>query len=249
MSAERSAGSSSHRVTTFASAFATRARQSGGGLPHDRMGTVADVAAFGDVILLATPWEATPDALRPRVRSQGKTVIDCTNPLLPDLVGTRRWAPRPPPARRSRSSFPTAKVVKCFNTLGYTNFADPEFNGVKASMFYLRRRCGREAHRLGARQSARLRHDRCGPAIAVAVARGDGDALDHHGLQIRRQPALGVQAAAIAACVARERSLRACTGRAPQACRCVRETRSLRAHADLRAEGVAPCAMSRSTPC
>ena len=119
-------------------------RESGGGLPHDRMGTVADVASFGDVIILATPWDATPDALRAAGPLTGKTVIDCTNPLLPDLsglsIGTTTSA-----GEEVARLIPAARIVKCFNTLGYSNFAHPDFNGTKASMFY----CGDDA---GAKQ-------------------------------------------------------------------------------------------------
>ncbi len=112
----------------------------GGGLPSGRTGTVADVAAFGDVIVLATPWDATQDAVRASGDLTGKTLIDCTNPLLPDLSGlavgmstsageeVAKWAPG-------------ARVVKCFNTLGAENFADPVIASEKASMFY----CGDDA--------------------------------------------------------------------------------------------------------
>jgi predicted dinucleotide-binding enzyme len=118
--------------------------ESGGGLPHGRTGTVADVAAFGDVILLATPWDATPDALRAAGPLTGKTVIDCTNPLLADLsglsIGTTTSA-----GEEVAKLIPAAKVVKCFNTLGYTNLANPQFGGEKASMFF----CGDDS---GAKQ-------------------------------------------------------------------------------------------------
>ncbi len=70
----------------------------------------------------------------------GKTLIDCTNPLLPDLsglaIGTTTSA-----GEEVARLVPAAKVVKCFNTLGATNFADPTFNGEKASMFF----CGDDA--------------------------------------------------------------------------------------------------------
>jgi len=36
---------------------------------------------------------------------------------------------------------PAAHVVKCFNTLGASNFANPEFGGERASMFF----CGDDA--------------------------------------------------------------------------------------------------------
>jgi predicted dinucleotide-binding enzyme len=65
----------------------------------------------------------------------GKTVIDCVNPLLPDLsglsLGTTTSA-----AEEIAKLIPAAKVVKCFNTLGYANFADPVFGDQKASMFF-----------------------------------------------------------------------------------------------------------------
>lgn len=114
--------------------------ESGGGLPHDRTGTVAEVAAFGDVILLATPWEATPNALQAAGDLAGKTVIDCTNPLLPDLsglsIGTTTSG-----GEEVAKLIPGAKVVKCFNTLGYTILANPDFGGVNASMLF----CGDDA--------------------------------------------------------------------------------------------------------
>lgn len=114
--------------------------ESGGGLPHNRTGVISDVAAFADVIVLAVPYEATADALKATGPLAGKTVIDCTNPLLPDLaglaVGTTTSA-----AEEVAKLVPAAKVVKCFNTLGYANFANPMFGDEKASMFY----CGDDA--------------------------------------------------------------------------------------------------------
>jgi 8-hydroxy-5-deazaflavin:NADPH oxidoreductase len=113
---------------------------SGGGLPHDRTGTVADVATFGDVIILAIPWSAAKDALEAAGSLSGKTVIDCINPVLPDLsglaLGTTTSA-----GEEIAKLIPKARVVKCFNTLGATNFADPTINGEKASMFF----CGDDA--------------------------------------------------------------------------------------------------------
>ena len=115
-------------------------KESGGGLPHTRMGSIPDVAAFGDVIVLATPWDATADALRAAGQLTGKTVIDCTNPLLPDLsgltLGTTTSA-----GEEVAKLVPAAKVVKCFNSLGYANLAHPMFGSEKASMFF----CGDDA--------------------------------------------------------------------------------------------------------
>ena len=62
-------------------------KQAAGGLPRNRSGFVADAAAFGDVIVLAIPWVAVKEALATTGPLTGKTVIDCVNPLLPDLSG------------------------------------------------------------------------------------------------------------------------------------------------------------------
>jgi len=50
-------------------------------------GTVAEAAAFGQVVVLATPWQGTEAAVRAAGDLRGKTVIDCTNPLKPDVSG------------------------------------------------------------------------------------------------------------------------------------------------------------------
>src|SRR5262245_18050036 len=88
-----------------------------------RAGTLADAAGFGTVVALATPWDAAEDALRAAGDLGGKTLLDCTNPLKPDLSGlsvgnatsgaehVAAWAPR-------------ARVVKIFNTTGFDNMAD-----------------------------------------------------------------------------------------------------------------------------
>src|SRR5438477_11731912 len=47
--------------------------------PKAQAGTVAEAAAFGEVVVLATPWPATEAAIRAAGDLRGKTVIDCTN--------------------------------------------------------------------------------------------------------------------------------------------------------------------------
>jgi predicted dinucleotide-binding enzyme len=105
-----------------------------------RAATVKDAASFGELVVLATPWEATEAAIQSAGSLAGKTVIDCTNPLAPDLsglvIGTNnsageevaRWATG-------------AKVVKAFNTIGAVNFDNPRFGSESASMFI----CGDDA--------------------------------------------------------------------------------------------------------
>ena len=52
-----------------------------------RTGSAGDAARHGEVVILATPWGATLDAVREAGALAGKIVWDCTNPLLPDMSG------------------------------------------------------------------------------------------------------------------------------------------------------------------
>jgi 8-hydroxy-5-deazaflavin:NADPH oxidoreductase len=52
-----------------------------------RTGRPAEAAAFGDVVLLATPYSGTPDAIRAAGSLDGKIVFGCVNPFQPDFSG------------------------------------------------------------------------------------------------------------------------------------------------------------------
>ena len=105
-----------------------------------RAGSVKDAGTFGEVVVLAIPWSATEEAVKAAGDLSGKVVIDCTNPLLPDLSGlalgttssageeVARWAKG-------------ARAVKAFNTIGAANFGIPQFGPQNASMFI----CGDDA--------------------------------------------------------------------------------------------------------
>lgn len=109
------------------------------GLPA-RAGSVTEAAAFGEVVVLATPFAAAEAAIRQAGSLNGKVLIDCTNPLTPDLTGltvghttsageaVAGWAK-------------SAKVVKTLNTTGAGNMTDPRYGGERASMFL----CGEDA--------------------------------------------------------------------------------------------------------
>ena len=49
--------------------------------------TVKDAVSFADVVVLATPWPATEAAIRSAGSLAEKIVVDCINPLKPDLSG------------------------------------------------------------------------------------------------------------------------------------------------------------------
>jgi predicted dinucleotide-binding enzyme len=102
------------------------------------VGTFADAAAFGEIIILATLWTGTENALKlagPE-RLRGKLVIDATNPLAMGPTGpslaightdsggeqVQRW-------------LPGAHVVKCWNTVGNALMVNPNLPGGKPDMF------------------------------------------------------------------------------------------------------------------
>jgi predicted dinucleotide-binding enzyme len=102
-------------------------------------GTFADVAAFGEILVLATLWSGTQSALELAGpdRFAGKVVIDATNPLdfsqgfPPRLVlghtdsggeQVQRWLPK-------------ARVVKCFNIVGNALMVHPEIAGGPPDMW------------------------------------------------------------------------------------------------------------------
>lgn len=107
--------------------------------PKASVGTFADTAAFGDIIVIATLGAGTENALKMAGTGnfKGKVVIDTTNPLefkpgqAPTLfVGTtdslgemvQRWLPE-------------AKVVKAYNTVGNALMVNPHLAGGPPDMF------------------------------------------------------------------------------------------------------------------
>ena len=108
-------------------------------------GTHAEAAAFGEVIVLATPWSGTENALTLAnpTNFKGKTVIDVTNPLV--------FAAEGPPSlalghtdsggEQVQRWLPDARVVKAFNMVGNVHFVHPQFGECgPPDMFY----CGND---------------------------------------------------------------------------------------------------------
>jgi 8-hydroxy-5-deazaflavin:NADPH oxidoreductase len=102
--------------------------------PKAQAGTVAEAAASGEVIVLATPWQGTEAAIRAAGDLHGKTVMDCTNPLKPDISGLEVGFTTSGAERVAQWAV-GAKVFKAFNTTGSNNMADPVINGIRTVMF------------------------------------------------------------------------------------------------------------------
>jgi predicted dinucleotide-binding enzyme len=121
-----------------------------------RAGSVAEAASFGEVVVLATSWGGTRDALQQAGDLSGKVLLDCTNPLKTDLSGLD-VPPGSSAAEQVASWAPGARVFKIFNTTGFNNMADPIYGEEPATMFY----CGddAEAKAVAARLAADLGFD------------------------------------------------------------------------------------------
>lgn len=77
-----------------------------------------------DMVFLATPFKVNAEVL-PTLKFQGKTLVDCTNPVGPGISHGLK-------SERSGSELvqelaPDAKVVKAYTIYGYENFADSSF--------------------------------------------------------------------------------------------------------------------------
>ncbi|MCB1635821.1 MAG: NAD(P)-binding domain-containing protein [Xanthomonadales bacterium] len=103
-----------------------------------QVGTPAQTAAFGELIVLAVAGvhAAAAIALAGPAHFAGKVVLDATNPL--DKSGDRPvllGAPGTSGGELIQQALPDARVVKAFNTVGYSHFYRPRFSGGPPDMF------------------------------------------------------------------------------------------------------------------
>jgi predicted dinucleotide-binding enzyme len=139
-------------------------------------GAFADVASFGDVVVLAVKGGVV-EGVAKELESvlAGKTVIDTTNPVggppengvVPYFTG-----PNDSLIQRVQKAAPRAKVVKAFNSVGSALMVKPALKGGTPSMFL----CGDDA---GAKETvANLARELgwnpedCGPAAMGPAVEG-----------------------------------------------------------------------------
>jgi 8-hydroxy-5-deazaflavin:NADPH oxidoreductase len=82
-------------------------------------------ATKAEAVLLAVPWAAVPDALKEAGDLSGKVLLDCTNPVRPELTHLTLGHTTSAGEEVARLA-PGAWVVKVFNTNGAKNMADPD---------------------------------------------------------------------------------------------------------------------------
>lgn len=104
-----------------------------------KAGSAADAAAFADVVVNALPWPAAKSVLT-SLDCKGKTLLDATNPLLPDLSGLELGTTESGGEQVAQWAA-GARVVKIFNSTGFGNMADPVYGAQPIPMLY----CGDDA--------------------------------------------------------------------------------------------------------
>jgi len=89
--------------------------------PPARAGSVEEAIAFGDVIFLAVPYGAMPDIGREYAAAlKGKIVLDAGNAVSARDGPIADEAEREGIGRTTQKYLPGARIVRAFNTIGYT---------------------------------------------------------------------------------------------------------------------------------
>jgi predicted dinucleotide-binding enzyme len=115
--------------------------------PRGSVGSFADAAAFGEVLVLAAKGAAAAEVCRLAGAGNlaGKPVLDTTNPIVeggPDKGVLRYFTTLEDSLmERLQKEFPEARFVKAFSSVGAPRMVDPDFGGVKPTMFI----CGNDA--------------------------------------------------------------------------------------------------------
>ena len=109
--------------------------------PSGQVGSFADTATFGAVIVLAVKGTAASEALREAGADHltGKPVVDATNPIAdaPPVNGVLKFFTTLDDSlmEQLQRAFPEADFVKAFNSVGATQFVNPAYAGGKPTMF------------------------------------------------------------------------------------------------------------------
>jgi 8-hydroxy-5-deazaflavin:NADPH oxidoreductase len=109
--------------------------------PGAQIGGVSETARFGELLVLAVKGSAAGDVLRAAgaANLSGKTVIDATNPIqeAPPVNGVLKFFTSLDESllERLQREFPSARVVKAFNSVGSASMVNPRFPGGRPTMF------------------------------------------------------------------------------------------------------------------
>ena len=110
-------------------------------------GSFEETARFGDIVVLAVRGSAAESVLKlcGHQNLRGKTIIDTTNPIAeePPVNGVLKYFTdiNDSLMERLQRSVPEAHFVKAFSCVGSAHMVDPDFGGIKPTMFI----CGNDA--------------------------------------------------------------------------------------------------------
>jgi predicted dinucleotide-binding enzyme len=116
--------------------------------PEGRVGGHKEVGAWADMLVLASKGSAAEAAVRlcDAHDLAGKTVIDATNPIAdaPPTNGVLHYFTTLEESlmEQLQKANPKAHFVKAFNSVGNAYMVDPDFGGIKPTMFI----CGNDAN-------------------------------------------------------------------------------------------------------
>ena len=105
------------------------------------IGSFAEAAQFGEIIVLATKGSAALNALQlaGKANLSDKTIIDTTNPIAdtPPENGVLNFFTELNDSlmERLQNAFPEAHFVKAFNSIGGSLMINPDFGAEKPTMF------------------------------------------------------------------------------------------------------------------
>ncbi len=109
--------------------------------PNGKLGSFSDAASFGGVIVLAVKGSVAKQALEMAgaTNLKGKTVIDATNPIseVPAVNGVMNFFTdlKGSFMEQLQAAYPDAHFVKAFNSVGSAFMVNPDFGGIKPTMF------------------------------------------------------------------------------------------------------------------
>lgn len=112
-----------------------------------QVGSFADAATFGEILVFAVKSTAAEAVVRiaGAANMEGKIVIDTTNPIaeMPPVNGVIQYTTGPNQSQMERlqALVPEAKFVKAFSCIGSPLMVNPDFGGIKPTMFI----CGNDA--------------------------------------------------------------------------------------------------------
>lgn len=100
-----------------------------------KVATLAGAAEHSEALVIAVPWPAVAETLALAGPCEGRVIIDCVNPLKPDLSGLALDGVSSA-SELIAQTLPKARVVKAFNTASTKVMLDPLFPAGPATMFY-----------------------------------------------------------------------------------------------------------------